>query len=125
MDDSASELGQWVHDNLPRKFSFMDLDGVIWKAGPNVLRIVEQKHPGQGLKLSQRLILPLLAGGIDGLIEQGKISRQSGVFVVHTDPPFDSAFVAPVNTLTTITARRLTGDEWKRFMSGEILRDER
>jgi hypothetical protein len=79
---SASKIGQWLHDNEPVRFDGIDIDYVVWKSSRNCLRFVEEKIAGEQVKPSQKRILPLLAR----LIQLGKVagflSPDSGVFVL-------------------------------------------
>lgn len=112
---SHSELGQWIHDNFPNTFYWMDLDGVIYKRATKILRIVEWKHRGQRLKSSQNTVLPLLAKGIDFLKTCNLISSESGVFVVWSCPPFKSALVRRISDDEGI---ELSEFELKLFVTG-------
>lgn len=93
---SASELGQYIHDELPRTFDWIDIDGATQKTSKNTLRIIEQKNPGQRLKGSQRRIFSKLAKAINFLICERDISENSGVFIVWTEPPYSEAIVSQV-----------------------------
>jgi hypothetical protein len=95
-DISHSEFGQYVHDKLPRTFYWSDTDGNSYKKATRILRVIEEKKPGQGLKKSQKCILPLFAEGIDYLISLRRVHEQSGVFIIHTEPPYDSAIVSQI-----------------------------
>jgi hypothetical protein len=48
---------------------------------------------GQGISDSQRAILPLLAGCVDILVDQGVLHPESGVFIVNSDPPYGQAII--------------------------------
>lgn len=90
---SSSELGQMVKETLPRTMFFMDVDGVVYKKATRILRVIEQKQPGQQLKPSQETIFPMFARMIAREIEDGLLDSQSGVFVMVAMAPFESAFV--------------------------------
>src|SRR5829696_3725505 len=96
--ESSSAFGQHVHDEYGgrgqrRTFDFSDIDGVVYKRSEGILRIIEGK-PSKGEPSSaQRRIMPLLADGVKWLMDQGRISRQSGVYVVRANPPYDVASV--------------------------------
>lgn len=93
---SNSELGQHVFENLPHEMYFIDIDGVVYKLANHILRIIEQKQPGQKLKPSQRVILPLLAIAIKYLVENKIVHLESGVFIAETAKPFTTALVKQI-----------------------------
>jgi len=117
-DISHSKFGQWIHDSFPKKFYFIDVDGIIYKRKTKILRILEWKKPFQKLKPSQKYILPLLAQGIEYLIRMKFISEQSGVFIIFTDSPFEEAEIVQI---AGKYRGRLTGEQWKSFVSGKSL----
>ena len=81
-DQSASKIGQWVHDNEPLTHDGIDIDHVVWKSERKCFRIIEEKIAGETLRPSQRRILPLLAGMIQLARVAGLVSSDSGVFVL-------------------------------------------
>ena len=92
-DESSSAYGQHIHDAYPKTFHWADIDGVIYKLSTGIMRVIEHKPVGGTLRPSQRAILPLIAGCIDILIDQEVVHRESGVFVVNSDYPYDTALV--------------------------------
>lgn len=92
-NESSSAYGQHIHDDHPVDFHWADIDGVVYKLDTGIMRIIEHKPVGGALRDSQRAILPLLAGCIDILVDQDVLHPDSGVFVVNSDPPFDTALV--------------------------------
>jgi len=115
---SSSEFGQWIHEKLPRVMFAIDLDMVIYKKSTRILRIIEEKRPHQCLKDSQQCILPLLAKAVDSLKREGMVHRQSGVFVVFTEPPFNSGRIEQIGGEYEMT---LDGERWRHFCIGEVL----
>jgi hypothetical protein len=92
-DESSSAYGQHVHEDHPKTFHWADVDGVLYKLDTGIMRIIEHKPIGQGISDSQRAILPLLAGCVDILVDQGVLHPESGVFIVNSDPPYEQAII--------------------------------
>lgn len=113
---SNSDLGQWIHDNLPVTMFFIDLDGVVYKKKTGILRIIEQKQPGQALKPSQRVILSFFATAVDLLIAQNIIGKRSGVWVLWGEPPYASVTIQKIPSSEQHT---LTHQQFIQFVSGE------
>lgn len=82
-DQSASKIGQWVHDNEPMEHDGIDIDHVVWKSARRCLRIIEEKLPGEDVRPSQQRMLPLLARLIELGKQDGILSADSGVHVLH------------------------------------------
>jgi len=93
INESSSAYGQHIHDDYPQDFYWADIDGVIFKVDTGVLRIIEHKPAGVGLRQSQRTILPMLAAAVEFLVRDEGLHSDSGVFVVNSDHPFDTAAV--------------------------------
>lgn len=91
--ESSSGYGQHIHEHPDKEFYFIDLDGVTLKVRDGLIRIVENKRSDEHLSNSQRSIMPLLADGVKSLVESGRVNNQSGVFLVRSDPPYESADV--------------------------------
>jgi hypothetical protein len=81
-DQSASKIGQWIHDNEPLTHDGIDIDHVVWKSERKCLRIIEEKLAGESLRPSQQRMLPLLASIIHVARIAGLVSSDSGVFVL-------------------------------------------
>ena len=81
--ESASLIGQWVHDTLPPMFDGIDVDFVVWKRSRRCLRIVEEKLAGERIYPSQTRLLPVLAGLVAAGVRAGTLAADSGVFVLH------------------------------------------
>jgi len=81
-NQSASKIGQWIHDNEPKTHDGIDIDHVVWKSERKCFRIIEEKLAGESMRPSQKRILPLLASMISIAIAAGFISPDSGVFVL-------------------------------------------
>ena len=84
--ESSSELGQYVHDNVTKFLSWMDIDGVAWEMHDDVLRIIEHKRPGQRISIAQRRILPKLATMLERAVLEGELGQGSGAFVLWWEP---------------------------------------
>ena len=82
-DESASKIGQWVHDHEPATHDGIDIDHLVWKSQRSCLRIIEEKLAGEDLRPSQRRILPLLSKLIAIGKNQGILSDDSGVVVLY------------------------------------------
>lgn len=125
--ESSSAYGQHIHDDHPKTFHWADIDGVIYKLDTGILRVVEHKPVGGFIRDSQRAILPLLAGCVDILVDQGVLHPESGVFIVNSDPPFEAALVrryrrdAGGNWVPGRSADgvKLDGEQLRAFESGE------
>lgn len=117
-EKSNSELGQHVHDHLPHEMYFIDIDGVVYKNATHILRVVEQKQPGQQLKPSQKVILPLLAKAIEYLVSIKVVHPESGVFVAETEKPFSIATVRKIGGTFSATMDKNTFDN---FLLGKPL----
>lgn len=89
MHESSSGYGQYLHDKHGNVFWLMDIDLIIYKRATKILRIGEQKPLRGSPRPSQRFLLPLLAVGLKTLVMVGVLHRQSGVFVIFADPPFE------------------------------------
>lgn len=81
--ESSSLFGQWVYDDVPHVFDFVDLDGLVWRRSTRVLYIVEEKHGNHGLSRSQQAVLPLLGRALALLIGDGAIDPRSRVLELH------------------------------------------
>ena len=84
-DESSSVFGQFIHDQFPNEFYWLDIDGVIYKRTTKILRVVEHKPAsGRGLSSSQRTVLPILASMLGVSRSCRLLHPESGVFVVTT-----------------------------------------
>lgn len=128
-DESSSEFGQYVHDRGERDRSWremywLDVDGVICKKRTQVLRIIEHKNRADDLSDGQKHVLPLLAKALQLLVATRLIHSQSGVFVVYSDHPHDSARVRQIGGWGGIDKasqpRELTGIELDGFIRGDV-----
>jgi hypothetical protein len=101
-----------------------DIDAMFYANRNRMCRAAEHKHVGQPLKPSQRSILPILACGIELLKEPGLVHPSSGAYLIESDPPYRSAFirqVLPQRELTLGPQVALEGDDFKRFLTCDIL----
>ena len=112
--ESSSGYGNHIRDHRTKKQFFMDVDGVLCKMANGMVRIIEHKKPGRPLKKSQLCILPILQKGIELLIDRGEdgLHKESGVFVVRSEPPWDCAEVTSIKTGETVV---MDADLYKRF----------
>lgn len=86
-DESASRTGQFCHDHLPRTFDVVDVDCVIYKRATSMMRIVEEKLPGETISVAQSHVLTKLASLIELQVRGKLLPDGSGVFVVwHMNP---------------------------------------
>lgn len=117
-DESSSLLGQWVHDEYPRTFDWMDIDGAAWKASLRRLVIFEHKYPGQQLRGSQRRVLPVFARLVGLGIAQG-ILTSGGAVLLYGKPPFDAAHATLYRPDGTTTDRDLSRAQLDRLFTAE------
>lgn len=124
-DESSSAFGQWIHDELSHEMHAPDLDTVIYKVSTRILRVLEHKTRGKHPSKSQNAVLPLLAKAVQLLAATGLVHPDSGVFIVYSDPPYDSASVQQVEGWAARRAKmlcgELTGQPWRDFMQGEAM----
>jgi hypothetical protein len=86
-DESASRVGQFCHDLLPRTFDCVDIDCVIYKRSTGMTRMLEEKLPGEEVSKAQMHVLPRLAQLIELAVKGKIIPEGSGVFLLwHTSP---------------------------------------
>lgn len=90
--ESSSGFGQIVHRELPRDFTFGDLDGVVrvWLGqldGRTLLRLIEHKQPGMKFEEAQKRFLRDLARVLEHAIaceaSPFKLHPESGLFVIY------------------------------------------
>ena len=92
MHESASFLGQIVHNLLPKELTFNDVDGNLFRREVRLLRMFEGKSPGQRMKYGQREILTLWARILEHIktcpaaVEEFRLHPQSGVYLIEGDP---------------------------------------
>lgn len=125
-DESSSEFGQFVHDHISIEMFWLDVDGVSFKRKTSILRIIEHKPRRGSLSNGQREVLPLLAKALQLLAGTGLIHEQSGVFVVYSDHPHDTADVEQIpgwKSRLTWPKREITEDRWHDFIKGEVITD--
>ena len=89
--ESASELGQLVHDILPPEFTWIDIDGALYRRSISLLRLFEHKSQGQHRKGPQRELLVLLARIMehakicDDASREFRLHERSGVFLIESN----------------------------------------
>lgn len=124
--ESSSAYGQHIHDDHENSFFWADVDGVIYKFATRIMRIIEHKPVDGSLSKSQRTILPLLAAALDVLVAEDVLDPDSGVFLVQSDPPYDTARVRRYRRDadgtwipgTSTDAVELTGEDLRHFETG-------
>jgi hypothetical protein len=92
--ESSSYFGQIVKNICPDSFTWIDIDGAVWRRSIRLLRFIEHKSPGQRLdpNSGQRELLELLADVIEHLKscptaqQQFALHPKSGVFLIEGDP---------------------------------------
>lgn len=126
--ESASRIGQWVHDTLPATFDGIDVDFVSWKRSRRCLRFIEEKLAGESVYPSQKRILPVLAGIVAAGVRAGELARDSGVFVLQWWQTADAAAtdesrfrVTEVAADGSARSRFCTGADAKRLAAGDQL----
>ncbi len=123
-EESSSALGQHIHDEFPKVFDWMDIDGVIYKSSKRLMRVIEHKDPGRQLSRSQSRVLPILAMGIQSQIDAGLLHERSGVYVTWTSAPFGTASVAqvlPGEHLALSPTVAMGSADFSMFKTGEIV----
>jgi len=123
--EAASGLLQWIHDNVPRQMDVIDDDlqpdafeVVRRKLNPPLWLRIEHKPRGKGLRPSQQFLLPRMANSIQHGIHMQVYHPMSGVYVVWSDPPYESGAVSrvwPQLPLRLGEERELKGAEWVNF----------
>lgn len=92
INESASELGQIVHDILPHEFTWIDIDGALYRRSIRLLRLFEHKSPGQHRKPAQRELLELLSQILEHINncpdaqQKFRLHERSGVYLIEGDP---------------------------------------
>jgi hypothetical protein len=94
LHESASPLGQWIHNDLPKRFTSGDVDQYIrrWyrhQQGESVLlRWIEHKAPGQKYAGPQKAALQdfdsVIRHAVDCSTAPIRLRPSSGVYVVHS-----------------------------------------
>lgn len=125
--ESSSAFGQHVHNHVPDDLYYADIDGAVFKVDTRVLRIIEHKPSHGELSSGQKAILPLLGLGIRSLAANELVHPQSGVYVVHSEPPFGTASVQRYRHWRGYGDEppvEMTGERWVRFLAGELDDDD-
>jgi len=90
--ESASYIGQIVYNLLPHVFTWIDIDGALYRRSNRLLRFFEHKSPGQHRKGAQRELLELLSRLIEHIKNCEEAQRVfglhefSGVYLIEGDP---------------------------------------
>ena len=124
MNESSSAFGQHIHDNYETTFWWIDIDGIIYKKTTHIFRVIENKSRDGNLRPSQKYILPLLATIIMMLIYLNILHKESGVFLVKSDKPFDTGEIIqilPGISYHSGESIEMDKDKFDLFKSGEIL----
>lgn len=85
--ESSSSLGQFIHDNYPHDFWAGDIDQYQMRRTDKTIRLLELKRPGGGLRPGQRVLMPMLAAGIDFAGPRHGYPN-TGVFQVEWEPSY-------------------------------------
>jgi len=117
-NESSSAYGQHIKDDLPNSFYFADVDGVVFRLSTKILRVLEHKFPGRPMKESEYKILSIIANALDGIVPARTIHPDSGVFVVHAEPPWKTAMIREVRSMESFV---LSGPELASFESGSVV----
>jgi hypothetical protein len=123
--ESSSAFGQFVFDEVGRLMYWSDVDGVIYRRETAALRIVEHKRRGGSLSDGQKKILSLLAKSLQLLAATGLIHEQSGVFVVYSDPPYETGGLVKQfhgsSDHVVWRDQEMSGRKWLGFLQGEVV----
>ena len=121
MHESSSGLTQRIHDLLPRTADIIDNDDpyeswavVRQRLDPPLWWHKEHKPRGKSLGTSQKFFLPRLAETIKRGVESGIWHSDSGVFVVWSDPPYDTGAVQRIGSDKEPV--ELSGTNWDEFL---------
>lgn len=124
--ESSSPLGQHLHDVYPRTFNVVDDDAEprsidVQKRTRSCVRRLEHKFPGQKLSTAQGTLLPVYAEAFGALVARGRLSDDSGVFVITCEIPPTSAEVERVWWTGQLRDKReLQGAQLDAFLTGEV-----
>lgn len=128
--ESASYLGQIVHNLLPRVFTWVDIDGALYRRSIRLLRIFEHKSPGQHRKGAQRELLELLSRMIEHIKncpdskQEFRLHDYSGVYLIEGDPHEGNQLGKSTITRLHDGKVRLIEDEHEMLCWLALLRDE-
>lgn len=132
--ESASGLGQIVHDWLPRKFAFADLDGVIerTRGGKKLIREIEQKQAGHKFEGPQRAILKAKAEMYEALKSTGftfsdgsTLAPESGVYLIRADITPDLKFGSEIEVENIMSGAKKTMEPLEFLIWLASRKDER
>lgn len=90
--ESASYLGQIVHNLMPQVFTWNDIDGAMYRRSIRLLRLFEHKSPGQHRKGAQQELLELMSRIVEHVKscptarQDFGLHQQSGVYLIEGDP---------------------------------------
>lgn len=112
--ESSSAIGQFVHDKLHRRHTWIDIDGLGWKRSYRRLTLVEHKFIGQFLSDAQRELLPILARALASLDD-----IKSRVVCLTGNEPFDTATATLFLPDGTTQHRDLNRCQVEQLLTGE------
>lgn len=120
----SSPLSEFCAEELPGDFHYLDGDEILlrhsamaicYARSTTTLRIIESKHPGEELRRSQRETFPLLA---EAIARSELLSRESGVFVLEGDPPYNGGRI-PVAKVRPAHRNRVNGFRFEWIRAGD------
>lgn len=120
MHQSASKIGQYIHDKLPKEMSVFDMDCGVFKISRGCLRLIEEKLPSEVVSRSQDNLFFKLASLISFGIKNRELTSDSGIFVLKWISDLDENVVlswyTPFRTIKTCQ-RKLSA--LQDFLCGE------
>lgn len=90
--ESSSYFGQIIYNLLPHEFTWIDIDGALYRRSIRLLRIFEHKSPGQHRKGAQQELLELLAKIVEHIKncpdaqQKFRLHELSGAYLIEGDP---------------------------------------
>lgn len=134
--ESSSAFGQFLHDEVTKQTSIVDVDEQALQDTPlelveaqihqlhfvfgdiQRLRVLEHKRVGDGLSQAQRWILPVWRRLIHLGIQDRHISTSSGLYLIEADPPFDEFAVTKFSEFEVPDYREMKRHEFIEWMGG-------
>ena len=94
-----------------KNMTVINIDCLQWDYNKNILRVVESKHWGEGIKEHQQLVLEFLAVVLRYCNKKARVMKFQ-VYIVRGNPPYKKIFV---ENLITGTKTTLYNDDVKKF----------
>lgn len=119
-DESSSAWGQHIHNDYPRNFNLVDIDGVIHKRKTKVFRIIEVKKYDQSLHDSQIVIFKILSECVDTAIKSGTLHPCSGIFKLEIEEPWNMGYISRITPAGVGSRIEVEGEDLRKIETGEI-----